>query len=348
MRSQLALVLTAALSVASCAARAGFVDPLDAPALESSLARSSMLQSVVRAGERLVAVGQRGHIVYSDDDQWRQAQVPIAADLTAVHFPTVEKGWVVGHGGVVLHSRDGGRHWVKQLDGKQAADIALAYYEKRAHVDADAAKMLQEARRLAAEGADKPFLDVWFENERVGYVVGAFNLIFKTGDGGRSWEPWLHRVDNPKGYHLYAIRGRGTALYIAGEQGLVLRLDTVRQRFVNVATPYQGSYFGLLVTPNILLVYGLSGNAYHSRDGGRNWSRSDTGVASGITGGAVLDDGRIVLITQTGQMMVSRNDGAGFASVSISLPGSFHGVAPAGPGSVALAGSRGMQIEFIR
>jgi photosystem II stability/assembly factor-like uncharacterized protein len=338
------------LGVPPATARAGFVDPLHVPAQQSALAAHSLMQGVAPAGKRLVAIGARGHIVFSDDggSRWQQAEVPLSVDLTAVHFPTAEKGWAVGHDGVVLHSSDGGQRWIKQLDGSQAAAITLAFYQRRADSgDTHALRLLPEAQRLVAEGADKPFLDVWFESERTGYVVGAFNLIFKTDDAGQTWEPWLHRIDNPKGYHLYGIRGSAEALYIAGEQGLVLRLDAARQRFMSVATPYQGSYFGLLAKPDLLLVYGLRGNAYRSRDGGRNWAKCDTGVSSGITGGTVLNDGRLVLVTQSGHVLVSRDDGASFAPVGIERPLPFHGVTQVSADAIAIAGLRGMRVERI-
>ena len=49
---------------------------------------------------------------------------------------------------------------------------------------------LVEAKRYKEQGADKPFLDVWFQDDKNGYVVGAYNLIFRTADGGRHWEPF--------------------------------------------------------------------------------------------------------------------------------------------------------------
>lgn len=354
MRALPALALSAALGVSPCVAHAespGFIDPLQTLALQSPLAATSVMQGVTRAGKRLVAVGQRGHIVFSDDagGEWKQAEVPLASDLTAVHFPVPQKGWAVGHDGVVLHSGDGGHRWVKQLDGVQAAALALAYYRERAQGgDADMERMLQEAQRLQAEGADKPFLDVWFENERIGYVIGAFNLMLGTTDGGQTWAPWLHRIDNPRGLHLYGIRGAGPDLYIAGEQGLLLRLDPSRQRFKNVATPYKGSYFGTLVKPGLVLAYGLRGNAYRSQDRGRSWSRCDTGVSSGITGATVLDDGGLVLVTQTGQVLVSRDECATFSPVRIKDPAPFHGVAEVRPGVIAITGMRGVRVEAAR
>ena len=49
---------------------------------------STLLLDVASAGSRLVAVGQRGHIIYSDDQgkTWVQAKVPSRVLLTAVFF----------------------------------------------------------------------------------------------------------------------------------------------------------------------------------------------------------------------------------------------------------------------
>ena len=60
---------------------------------------SELYLDISQVGRRLVAVGQRGHIVYSDDDgqQWWQATVPTKRLLTAVSFTADGTGWAVGH-----------------------------------------------------------------------------------------------------------------------------------------------------------------------------------------------------------------------------------------------------------
>src|SRR6185369_9368077 len=95
----------------------------------------------------------------------------------------------------------------------------------------DAAKLVDEAKRVAAQGAENPFLGVWFADANNGFVVGAFNLIFRTSDGGKTWEPWFHRTDNPNRLHLYAVQGIGPLVVITGEQGLVLRLEAGGNHF---------------------------------------------------------------------------------------------------------------------
>ena len=185
-----ALSLVLAGTLAAPAIGAGFVDPLDAPATPSPLAARSLLQGVTKAGGRLVAVGQRGHIVHSTDNgaSWKQASVPVSSDLTAVFFIDDKQGWAVGHDGVILHTADGGDKWSLQLSGRAANDLLLAAMERKAAAEPtseDAKNLLAEARRYKEQGADKPFLDVWFADAQNGYVVGAYNLIFRTATAAR-------------------------------------------------------------------------------------------------------------------------------------------------------------------
>ncbi len=352
MRVAIGLLLSVAALASLSAATAPPADPLQLPAQTSRLASSSPLFAITQAGPRLVAVGQRGHILLSDDKgvTWQQAAVPVSVDLTAVHFPSPRRGWAVGHDGVILHSDDGGAHWALQLDGRQAAQRIVDAYTPRAgsgNTELDA--VLAEAKRMLAQGPDLPWLDVWFDDDNRGFAVGAFNLVFSTRDGGATWQPASDRVDNPRGYHLYALRGgSGGQLYAAGELGLLLRLDRATQRFVAVPTPYKGTFFGVLALPDLLLAYGLRGNAWRSLDGGRTWHKTETGIDTGLTGGTLLDDGRIALVSQGGQLLLSRDNAGHFAAVPGLQTSPAFGVVAAGSSSVALVGARGVRVEKIK
>jgi photosystem II stability/assembly factor-like uncharacterized protein len=339
-RFALSLAIAAQL-VASSAWSGTYVDVLDAPAHKSALAAQRLLNGAALAGSRVVVVGQRGHVLYSDDQgrTWIQASVPVSVDLVAVHFPTARKGWAVGNSGVVLATDDAGATWVKQFDGRAAAQAMVDYYDK---ATPDAA-LRDEATRFAEEGPDKPFLDVWFDDENVGYVVGAFNLVFRTDDGGRRWVPWFDRTDNPKRYHFYAVRRVGEDLYVAGEQGIVLKLDPKAQRFRAVPTPYEGTYFGITGKPGSVLVFGLRGNAYRTTDGGASWRKADTGIPVGLTAGTVTPDGRIVLVSQAGHVLVSSDSGSTFTPVASARPAPGAAVVAVGARSIVVAGPRGVQ-----
>jgi photosystem II stability/assembly factor-like uncharacterized protein len=314
-------------------------DVLDTPAVKSSLAQRALVNGLTLAGSRLVAVGQRGHVLWSDDagKQWQQAAVPVSSDLVAAQFTTPEEGWAVGHDGVVLHSADGGRNWTRQLDGRSLGAALVAHYERTGDD-----KWLAEARRLAAQGAENPFLDLWFDDARSGIVVGAFGLALRTSDGGQHWEPLMHAIDNPKSLHLYAVKRVAGELYIVGEQGLATRLDRASGRFVAMTLPYQGTLFGIVGNEHAVLAHGLRGNVVRSSDGGRSWQSVPTGIGVGLTASTIDARGRIVIVSQAGHVLVSADDGANFAAVNVERPIPAAAVARAGASALALAGPRGV------
>ena len=348
-----ALLLAAASGLPTClaapaaaSAAAAEADLLDQPAQLSARASRSVLLAVSRAGERLIAVGEAGILLRSDDHgvTWRQTQVPTRVALTNVYFATPSQGWAVGHGGIVLHSGDAGETWVKQLDGRQAAQLELA--TARADVAQHrpgADKRLRDAEQLVGEGADKPLLDVYFSDERNGLVVGAYGLIFGTGDGGQTWQSLKSRLDNPKGRHLYGIHAAGAARYIAGEQGALYRSGDGGQTFAEVKTPYVGTYFGVLgAAGGALLAYGLRGTAYRSADQGATWQKIDTGQPVTFTAGHRLADGSLLLADETGRLLHSRDGGQSFKDLPVPQPSPFTGIAQAADGSLVLSGARGM------
>ena len=339
----LAAFLALALAT-SAAAGDGSKDPLEVPAQRSALAGKSLLQAVARAGDRLVAVGQRGHILVSSDTgkTWQQSSVPVSSDLTAVFFATSTRGWAVGHDGVILASEDGGASWKLQLDGRRANQSIVDDLARKPDTEATRA-LLAEAKRNVEQGADKPFLDVWFADERTGYAVGAYNLVFRTGDGGATWTPWFDRTDNPKLLNLYAIRPAAGALFVAGEAGLLLKLDAAAQRFRAVEVPYKGSLFGVAGDAGNVLVFGLRGNALRSDDAGKSWNKVDAALAASIVASTSAGNA-IVLADMSGRLSRTTDGGRSFAPLPVPATMLVAGIADAGNGQLVLVGTRGVVV----
>ena len=333
-------VATVATGFGWAAADSGWRDVLDTPATASPLAQRGLLLGLARAGDAVVAVGQRGHALVSSDagGHWQQAAVPVSSDLVAVSFPTPQAGWAVGHDGVVLHTADGGKTWTRQLDGRALGEVLVSYY-KAAGDD----KWRGEAERFAAQGPENPFLDVWFRDANNGYIVGAFGLILKTADGGAHWEPLMHLTDNPKALHLYAVRGIGSDVYVVGEQGTALKLDAASGRFKALELPYKGSLFGVVGREGAVVVHGLRGTVLRSTDGGASWQTVNTGLAVGLTANTLDERGRIVIVSQAGHVIVSADNGASFTPVKVERPQPAAAVVAADKATLVLAGPRGVQ-----
>jgi photosystem II stability/assembly factor-like uncharacterized protein len=319
------------------------VDRLDAPALRTHLAATSPLTAVASAGSVAVAVGPRGHVLRSQDAgaTWVQASVPASADLTAVQLSGGGRGLAVGHDGLVLATEDGGRTWVRRLDGRGIAALLRAR-----HPGCDGGPAGDAVRIACEQGAAVSLLDVWVGEDGRGLAVGAFALVLWTEDGGRTWTPWLDRTENPRALHLYAVRPVAGEVLVAGEQGLLLRLDRARGRLVRVPLRPGGSLFGLAARGRDVVAFGLGGRALRSGDGGATWSPAETGVDAALVGGAVLPDGRIVLVSQRGDVVASADGGRTFLPVARVPPAAA--VAAAGADAVLVAGAAGVRRVPLR
>lgn len=314
------------------------IDLLEQPAVQSDAATRTLLLDIIRKSDgSLAAVGTFGVIVVSEDDgaNWTQASVPASVALTAVHFPSPEKGWAVGHDGLILHSSDGGQSWQKQLDGyalnEQVIEVAerivaqvrgtleeLQSDENADEYDIEDAEFALEEAEFMLEGAMddadagpvRPLLDVWFRNESEGYVAGSYGMLLHTTNAGETWTLVSDRMDNPEAFHLNQIQPApdGT-LFVAGESGFVFRSGDGGMTWDSLEPGYPGSWYGLVVVPGDgeeyeLLVYGLQGHVYRSTDRGDSWQAVDAGTQVTLTTGTLLSDGSVVLAGHGGTILV--------------------------------------------
>jgi photosystem II stability/assembly factor-like uncharacterized protein len=244
------------------------------------LATSSLLLDAASNKTRIVAVGERGHVLVSDDRgvSWQQVVVPTRSTLTAVELVADGQAWTVGHQGLILHSADRGLSWQVQR---------------------------------ASTGSDDALLDVWFANPRRGVAVGAYGELLSTDDGGKSWRS---RGDDPQGPHFNAIGAApDDSLYTAGEFGVILRSDDRGLSWRSLASPYDGSLFGVLALDDgAVLVYGLRGHLFRSTDRGASWREVPTGTTATLFAGLQRAGGEIVVAGAEGVLLRSEDRGRSF------------------------------------
>lgn len=343
-------VVAAFLSTSASAQTDGLPEQ---PSIISSMAARSVMLSVARAGQRLVAVGERGFIIISDDNgaSWSQVGSPVSVTLVKVRFIDDVEGWAVGHAGVVLHTPDGGLSWNKQLDGVQAAEIEFQE-ARQATEGSDEAEKIQErlaqAQQLVDEGPDKPLLDLLFLDAKNGWVVGAYGLAFATHDGGVSWQSIRPRIENPNGLHLYSIEQVRGDLFIAGEQGTLLRSSDEGKTFAPLTSPYEGTTFGLQATNNgSIVAFGLRGKAFESKDRGDTWQPLDTLQPVTLTSGLRLADGSVLLADESGRVLRFADGNTTAAVLQIAQPSYFTGMAQAANGNLIISSARGMLSSAI-
>lgn len=293
-----AIILTlaaASLMPVAAANRMGQPTPEKAipeEAIQSSLVTKSLLLGVTKAGERMVAVGNWGHVILSDDKgvTWRQAQkVPTRTTLTAVYFTDDKNGWAVGHDTVIINTTDGGETWQMQYSDPPA---------------------------------ETPLLSVWFENNEHGLAVGSFSFMLETFDGGKTWESRPLLETEPEGFeqpHLNALfwgPDRRTEVMIASEAGNFFRSRDAGKTWELVRMPYVGSFWGGMVTnTGRVLAFGMRGNIFRSDNFGDTWEKSDTGADQSFSSGIQLSDGTIMAVGLAGTVAYSSNNGDSFTTI---------------------------------
>jgi len=329
------LVLSLLLLCSSLSAGPGFggsFDRLKAPSpVSSNATRGLLLDIQVPPGsERLVAAGEQGTILYSDDRgaSWQQAGTPVSVLLTALGFSDAERGWAVGHDGTILHSRDGGSNWQVQRAGLELVELqrdALQGLLDNPPAGASPEQLddwqywLEDVEFALEEGAMPVLLDVLFIDGERGFALGAYGALFETDNGGEQWRSIGHRLPNPDRLHLNAILlSRSGRLLIAGEAGLLIFSDDLGRTWQGIDSPYEGSLFGLSESDRLYLM-GLRGHLFGSVDGER-WQPIDVPGDATLNGG-VSASGRFYVLGQNGQLLVRSGDG--FTRVEVPRRRSF-------------------------
>ena len=331
-------------------------DPATQDAEMMPRASQSLLLDVVQTAAGYFVVGERGHILVSEDGQdWKQAPVPTRSTLTSI---TSADGvlWAGGHDGVIVHSTDGGQTWTRRRTQVWTPDYADPL-----------------------DGV--PVMDVLMVDGMNGFAVGAYAMFLETTDGGVSWSPrGIINYDEPEPEaepapeaaaeqapaaddwtfdasdleleaesdpHLYAMaRTDEGHLVIAGERGAFFRSTDGGQSWERDRLPYEGSMFGILsFGGQHLLVHGLRGNVLESHDLGRSWTTVETGVNTSLMGGHALADGGAILVGANGVVLTRPDGDSPFTETRFEMANgetpNLTGVLPAGDAGFIVVGDKG-------
>ena len=309
--------------------------------ISARLASRSLLLSVVSVSDRVIAVGERGHVLYSDDDgeTWVQVRVPTHATLTSVYFVDDKLGWAVGHDAVILRTTNGGGQW------------------ERVHY---------------APEFETPLFDISFKDNQNGIAVGAYSLYLVTQDGGTTWQRQTFNIlasntasiDNTVemgsgtgesdyafndyideyNVHLNAItQAADKKLYVAAEAGHLLVSEDFGVTWAELPTPYKGSFFGILsLSDTEMLAYGLRGNLFRSTDSGYTWERVIIQSDQMLTDAVYTRSGKIIISGLGGTLFVSDDRGISFRLMQLKHRKGISSLAQTRANKIILVGEFGI------
>ncbi|TRX57501.1 hypothetical protein FNN08_03835 [Thalassomonas sp. M1454] len=284
---------------------ASYADIQPKPAEIQPLAANTLMLDIVKVSpDTIIAVGDRGHILKSNDgENWQQQAVPSNATLTKVFFYNESLGWAVGHDSVILHTKDGGATWTLQNFQPEK---------------------------------ERPFFDVLFITENHGIAIGAYGLFYRTRDGGITWAEEHHlellneddrlyledtKAEDEELYleeiasilpHFNRVAVAGDKLYLAGELGTIASSNDQGVTWQLLDEIYMGSFFDInQISTSQLLVVGLRGNMFISNDDGSTWQEISNDTTALLNDIVVGDSGKVFVLGNSGVILAS-SDGKTF------------------------------------
>ena len=324
------------------------IDVLDLPAIPVKNPGGVLLVAITRAGGRLVAVGEHGVIVFSDDNgiHWSQAVVPVSVTFTSVAFATPVLGWAAGHSGVIVATSDGGESWHLQLNGIQANRLTLAAAEDPNIQKVPApgvAFAMRRANFFVQAGPDKPFLSILIFSPQKVMVFGAYRMTMLTLDGGKTWMDWSLHIYDRLSHNIYDAAFVGSSIFLAVEEGLVFRSTDAGGSFLPVASPAPSTLFGIIgADDGSVIAFGVAGSCYRSVDEGKSWTQVSIDTQDNLAAGSKLaPSGEILLAGLSGALYISRDNGKCFVPVSHIPPFSIFDIDQTADGTVVFVGSGG-------
>ncbi len=259
--------------------------------------------------ETAVIVGARGRVLVSHPkykNLWSPRDSGTKELLTCVSFVDDRRGWAAGHGGVIVHTADGGETWRIQRESSPE---------------------------------NQPLLDIQFLSPMVGYACGAYDTFLGTTDGGKNWTLSAPGSDNI--YNGLAFLDERTG-YLVGEFGTVLETtDGGKSWEQHDLGGFEGSLFGItLLSPKEILVYGIAGKVLRSGDGGLHWVDVSADQNKSLFRGAA-HGGDVVLVGASGTLLVSTDGGKTFLKRVDKDFTAFAGVCPHPGEGFVCVGERG-------
>lgn len=236
----------------------------------------------------VIMMCQQGRVYVSADAgaSWTAVETKADAPARAIAFSDAQHGVVVGDGGLIFSTEDGGKTWTERLDAKNqhfTTEHLMAVYSLGSRA----------------------------------WTVGFDGIILASADGGRTWA----KQDSGTTFGLenvyFADQDHG---WVVGWSGTILRTEDGGKTWKNVSS--KSATWSLswvfFKDPKTGWAVGFNGLLLRTKDGGLTWESQKSPIAEWLKSVGV-DKGQRLWIANDDQLLTSA-DGEKWQAVSVSKP----------------------------
>jgi|SRR5690554_1400631 len=282
---------------------AGSLDPLEQSSYQTNRIDQTVLLTTATKGQRIFMAGERGTVLRSESGaQWQQDQVPVSTTFTRIRV--MGDGLIgLAHSGAVLRlTETNERSWSVLLDGRDIPGVYRQFIANEQLSDSDRELLEREVAGYEQQGPDKPFLDaIELADGRV-QIFGVYGMALEmtSTDKGIVFQPISHRFEDNPYMHFYSAVAYDGSIYVVGEQGTIYRSDDEGLHYTKLASPYDGTFFGVSEIEGDLYIYGMKGNLFRRNSAG-SWAAVAVDTEAAITDMTAVN-GDVYLLTQSGEI----------------------------------------------
>jgi photosystem II stability/assembly factor-like uncharacterized protein len=277
-----------------------------------------------------------GVYIYNQFQRWglQASYDPYKFGTTTIYdidFVNENLGWLVGTGGMIVKTTDGGQNWINNNSGTTAEFYGIDMLNNSTGWAVGQSGYIRKTTDGGAtwvsqtSGQSVSLYDVGFVNDQLGLIVGASGRILRTTNGGTNWTSInsgttqtlreLQFVDSLKAWAV----GTGGTILKTTDGGLNWSFQTLTPSTTNYlrAVCFIDTLYGWAVGEGSLI--------YKTTDGGTNWinKSAPSGIGSILRGisfinslqGWLVDyDGRIWATTDGGESWVVQHEHLGWTT----------------------------------
>lgn len=233
--------------------------------------------------------------------------------LQDVHFTDAQNGFVVGQGGLILVTSDGGATWTKM-------DVDMSPPGARQRPGGGGGPPGGFGR-----GGSPALYNIYFVDANVGFITGGRGTILKTEDGGKTWARKMARSAAAQGQNERPRPLRANLMgaqmlnaevgFIAGSENTILKTtdsgetwvgSSQRARVGETRNNLENIWF---VSPTQGWIVGSFGTLLHTTDGGETWEKRNAGFDNNLFGIHFLDANTGWLCGQEGLVLHTADGG---------------------------------------
>ena len=288
--------------------------------------------------------------IVRNDDFLRVPKDGVEGDLQDVHCIDQKQAWLVGRNGLILHTTDGGKKWIKkEIKTENPVDFLRVYFRgnKLGFITGTSLARRGGAILFITQdggstwesinpGVRSYLTGIWMIDNQVGFMVGANNAYLQTTDGGKTWKGKAERVAaGETRQNLWAISfSSPTKGWIVGSYGSIQHTVDGGQNWEDQDSGVSNNLKAIaFVNEKTGWIAGQEGVILHTNDGGITWTKQKTNSYNNLndiifvnedTGWVAGDFGTILHTTNGGQTWNLQNTGNTTTLLAIGATGEDH------------------------